>query len=112
MTDLTGSYRKLYDSRFLAADDMPDGKDFALTVTKIDRQKVQGGDDVVAIHFAETPKMMALNRTNAALIRKALGSAAVETWIGKKITLYGTVCNAFGDPKCPCIRVRAPRKFG
>ena len=111
MTDLTGSYRKLYDSRFLAADDMPDGKEVSLTVKQIDRQKVQGGDPVVAVHFTETPKMLALNRTNAALIRKALGSAAVETWVGKKITLYGTVCNAFGDPKCPCIRVRAPKRF-
>lgn len=29
-----------------------------------------------------------------------------EKWIGKKITIYPTTCNAFGNPETPCIRVK------
>lgn len=27
-------------------------------------------------------------------------------WIGKRVTLFQDTCNAFGNPRTPCIRVR------
>lgn len=40
---------------------------------------------------------------------KRLCGKTCQGWVGKKVTLYPTTCNAFGDPNTPCIRIKATR---
>ena len=111
-----GSYRQFFDTRFLAADDLPDGKQIKVVIESVTREEVKGDgkrpdQPVIALHFKGKSKMMAVNKTNAGLIRKALGSSDITDWIGKEITIHATTCNAFGDPNTPCIRVIAPKRY-
>lgn len=57
-----------------------------------------------AIWFVGKEKPLALNMTNGATIA-ALYGPEVESWIGKKITLYPTTTE-FGGKTCECIRIR------
>ena len=115
---VTGSYRQLADSEFLAADDLQSGKDVLVTiagasiemVTSPNNQKKQ----MICLSFESSKtgqklgKKLALNRTNGRQIAKIAGDTAVEKWAGVKICLYRTAIKAFGDPQLPCIRVKAP----
>jgi hypothetical protein len=37
---------------------------------------------------------------------RAIHGNDISGWKGKKIILFPTTCNAFGNPKTPCIRVK------
>lgn len=37
---------------------------------------------------------------------RAIHGNDMTKWIGKRVTLFQDTCNAFGNPKTPCIRVR------
>ena len=96
---------------FLEAEDIPEGKDIEVTIEYVreSTQKDKGKDGrpigKPIIKFQKVKKEMILNKTNARSIRRHHGN---ETggWEGKKISIYRSKCNAFGDPETPCIRVR------
>ena len=96
---------------FLEAEDIPEGKDIPVTIEAIrepgpdDKGKDGRVMDKPIVKLAKVKKEWVLNRTNARTIRRSHGNEMNE-WKGKEITIYRTTCNAFGDPKTPCIRVR------
>jgi hypothetical protein len=97
-------------SGFLEAGDL-DGKEITLEIESISSPTAK--DKFPDGHQAKTPivkfkgakKLWGMNKTCAKTIRLLYGNS-FEPWIGKKITIYPTTCNAFGDPKTPCIRVK------
>ena len=85
------------------------GKDAALVITGIDEPNtVKSADktliDKPILRFEGTDKGMILNKTNARTIGLTFGNE-MDGWIGKKVTLFATTCEAFGKI-VPCVRVR------
>lgn len=74
-------------------------------------------DTGLVLYFAETKKMMVVNKTNAKTIAGMYGNELTE-WIGKRITLYPEHVSAFGSmheairvrPKKPAAKVQAVRQ--
>jgi hypothetical protein len=107
----------LFPNKYLKADDL-DGKDYTLTISNITVENLQQTDgtkkSAVIVYFEETAqtakknnteeKRLVTNKTNAKSIAKHYGNET-DNWIGKKITVYGTTCKAFGST-VDCIRVR------
>ena len=106
---LEGDYRRYLDKAYLGAWDLPDREDLVLTIDYITLEDVQndrGTEEKLTAHFMEHDyKPMILNVTNAKSIAAAYGSTKVETWRRKKIALYKTNINAFGENR-ECIRIR------
>ena len=97
MENLKGHWKKNYDFRYLAGEDII--KDVTLTIKAVIKDEVEsarGKEEVTALHFEETVKLMALNKTNSRTISKVVGSPMVESWIGKKIILTQKNVTAFG----------------
>jgi hypothetical protein len=100
----------LFPSEYLQAADLR-GKDVTVTIEKVDPRhslkKNDGSSDAKpVVTFAKAKKKWVLNKTNAKAIAKLHGKPL--EWIGEKITLYPTTCEAFGDV-VDCIRVRPQR---
>jgi len=92
---------QLYPGRFMKAGELL-GKQVTLTIKSVDLDELEGdkGKKVKGIvSFNETPKQLALNRTNGTCLREMFGRA-VQEWIGKKVTIHPGEWN--GEP---CIRV-------
>ena len=105
VSDIYGSY--------LEAEELPEGKDIEVTIEayRLGNANDKGKDgkpitDKAFIRLKNVKKELVLNATNAKTIRRVLGQNEMDDWIGKKITIYRTTCNAFGDANKPCIRVK------
>ena len=108
---ITGSYRLPDESNFLAADDLPsdENKTIALTITNATKEVVTSPTnqqrEKVCLHFEETSKILALNKTNARSISRVLKNE-IKNWFGAKIYIYRTTTKAFGNDQLPCIRIK------
>ena len=106
----------MFPTEYLAAGDFAEGQDVSLTIKDIKAGQVvktkKGKEKHTILYFEKTDKKLILKPTNAGLIAAALGETEARKWAGRKITLYRTTCDAFGDPHKPCVRVRetAPNK--
>jgi hypothetical protein len=90
-------------------------KDATLTITDVKGGTVVSHngkkDDVVIVHFKETPKKFISNTTNCTTIEALVdGKGKLYTpdyhnWPGKRITLYATTTSV-GNKVVGCIRVR------
>lgn len=95
---------------FLESGDL-DGNEVTLEIASVrestkDDKGLDGKPiDKPVVRFAKARKEWVLNKTNARTIRRLYGNK-YEGWKGKKITLYPTTCNAFGETVA-CIRVRS-----
>lgn len=100
-------YKLMYPSEYLNACDLG-GKDATVTIERIDIESVPGPDgkkaDKPVAHFKGAKKRMVLNKTCAKSIAHHFGNDT-DKWIGQKVTLYPTTCQAFGQT-VECIRVR------
>lgn len=109
-------YRLLFPSLYLSSADLH-GKDVPLTIRRVvvETLKTERGDEKKpVVYFEETAKKAAesgtkekrlvLNKTNARSIASQHGNE-IDNWAGKKITLYPTTAQAFGETK-DCIRIR------
>lgn len=56
--------------------------------------------------FAKTDKRLVLGAINTRLMKCAIGTAKVDDWIGKPVTLYAACGNWFGQNNVAAIRVR------
>ena len=115
--------RLLFPKEFLCSADLH-GKDVILTISRLAQEdlRTDKGDEAKwIVYFVEMEerhkkdkkklnKKLVLNKTNAKAITKALGNETND-WLGKKIALYPTTCQAFGST-VDCIRVRdrAPKE--
>ena len=103
---LTGSWKKGFDFRYLAGEDLI--KDLTLTIKKVFRDHIKtarGEDDITALEFEETDKLMAVNKGNSRIISKLAGSIERQYWVGLKIIIYQKVDKVHGQ----VVRVR-PKK--
>jgi hypothetical protein len=90
-----------------------EGKDVTVTIESVrptspkdigkDGKKMS--EKSVIISYKGAKKEHVACRTVQKQIRNLYGNDT-SNWIGKKITLFPDTCNAFGNPKTPCIRVR------
>jgi hypothetical protein len=110
MTDPTRTdYRSLYDKDYIGAWDLKE-KDVTVTISKVIGGQLvgQGGrkSKKPIIYMRGTEKGFALNATNGKTIAAMYGNH-VESWVGKRITLYKSMTrNPNGDGDVECIRVR------
>lgn len=92
---------ELYPGRFLKAGELL-GRKVVLTIADVDLEELQGdsGKKVKGvITFRDTPKQLALNRTNGTCLREMFGRK-IPDWIGKRIAIFPGEWN--GEP---CIRI-------
>lgn len=92
---------QLYPGRFLKAGEFQ-GKKPTLTITTVKLEELVGdkGPQVKGvIGFRETPKLLALNKTNGICLKEMFGRH-VQEWVGKRVTLFAGTWD--GDE---CIRV-------
>lgn len=102
-----GHFRLLFKSDYVGAWDLKG--DTEVTIEKVLESEEligEGGkkDYKPVILFQGKKKKWVLGKTNAKSVGKLLGNDITE-WPGKKITLYPTTCQAFGE-MVECIRVR------
>jgi len=105
MTD----YRQMFDREYVAAYDLPEGKDIVVTISKVTvaQLPVAGTSKTQKrpiVFFEGRDKGMVLNKTNGKTIA-ALYGPKVEAWTGKQIVLF-VVEVPFGAEIVPAIRVR------
>lgn len=110
MTDATRTdYRSLYDKDYIGAWDLKE-KDVTVTITGVKGGTLIGVGGRKAkkpvVYMKGTEKGFALNATNGKAIAAMYGNH-VESWAGKRITLYKSMTrNPNGDGEVECIRVR------
>lgn len=99
-------WRKNFDYRFIAAEEL--GGEVKVVIKSFSQEEAFNGktkEIVPVIWFEKTEKGMVLNRTNSKVIARVLNSPYMEDWVGKEITLYPTMVQAFGQPTL-AIRVK------
>lgn len=100
-------FRLLFKTDYVGAWDLKG--DTEVTIERVaEREELvgEGGkkDHKPVLYFKGATKKMVLGKTNAKSVGKVLGNDTTD-WPGKKITLYPTTCQAFGET-VECIRVR------
>ena len=103
-------WKQLVNMDYIGAYALPDGNDLTLTIAKVAREVITGNsgrkEQCMVMYFKEQNyKPMILNRTNAKSIQALTGSAFVEDWVGKKVTLYASTTR-FGGDVVECLRIR------
>lgn len=103
-------FKSFYPSEFLQAVDLIEKglTEFTVTIEKIELEQVPGADgkkkSKPVIHFKGAQKRWPMPKTCAKVIAKKFGTKT-EDWIGKKVTLFPTTCEAFGET-VECIRLK------
>ncbi|MCC6786062.1 MAG: hypothetical protein IT457_24680 [Planctomycetes bacterium] len=109
--------RLLYPSEYVAAADLieaqkktgRDGVTLTISAVEIEDLKTnRGTEKKPVVRFREyegrnPSKRLVMNKTNARLIAKLYGHET-SNWIGKRITLWPTQCECFGET-VDCVRV-------
>ena len=85
-------------------------KDASLTIKSVTEPNVEKSAngtliDKPIVYFEETDKGFIINKTNARTIGLQHGNE-MEGWAGKKVTLFATTTDSFGEKNVPCVRVR------
>src|SRR5215470_17533219 len=103
-----------FPSKYLKADDLEDGD---LVVTISDAQfeeftdpKTKRPDNKPVLYFqGNEAKPLVLNKTNYKTISQLLGSDDTDNWTGRKISLYATEVESFGEVTLGIrVRLKAP----
>ena len=99
----------MYPSKFVKCADLL-GKPAVVTIASVKLDEIQTVDGKkskkAVVTFEKTEKAWVMNKTCAKVIKKTYG-AETNNWIGKRIELYPTTCEAFGEI-VDCVRVRVP----
>ena len=100
-------YRTLFDSKYVASYDLENG-DVTVTISAVRSEELSAhngdAERKAVLTFSDAKKEFVCVKTNCKLIAGMYGKD-VDNWIGKRITLYKTQCEAFGDV-VDCVRVR------
>lgn len=103
---------KAFESKYLAAADIPDDGDLVLTMKEVGMELLGQGEKAEnkpVIYFEEVKKGMACNKTNATTIRNLYG-ADTDQWAGKRIGLFATEVDFQGKQTLALrVRIKAPR---
>ena len=103
-------WREMTDNEFLYAEMFEPGVDKILTIKAVLEETLENplkktSEVKPVLYFEETNLKLALNKANRVMISKLFGTGFVDEWVGRKIQLFATTTNAFGDV-VPCIRIR------
>lgn len=108
-------FRKYYDSDYIGSWDLGD-REIAVEIASVKphkipaRKKGERPKRKLLIHFkgAKTGKGYVCNVTNAKIIAALYGDD-IEQWVGKRISLYVGMVNAYGEMhKSIMVKDRAP----
>lgn len=97
-------WKKLTDPRFVGSHDFEPNQKLTVTIESITKEpieifngkRLETKEHVVA-RFVGAKKPMLLNKENMKLISKVTGTAYIEQWVGKSITLHVVPVSAFGE---------------
>ena len=101
-----------FPSNYIEAAEL-DGKERTLTIESVEDQHNGSGKDGKAfvkplLRFKGARKGLVLNKTNAKAIHDGLGHGnEMQSWVGKRITIYPATTSLGKERNVPCIRVRA-----
>ena len=101
---------EMADKDFLSSELLADGEERIYTIEGIREEvlvneKNHTEDTKPVVYFVETDLKLALNMANIKIIQKIYNETRADKLVGKKIQIFRTTTNAFGEIK-PCIRVR------
>lgn len=103
-------WKKLVNPDYLGSYSLTPGQDMILTIDRIVQEKVpdQKGKkkDCTVCHFKEPVKPMIMNRINQKTITQIYATPYIEDWVGKKIQLFSSQVDAFGE-MVDALRIRA-----
>lgn len=94
----------VFSSKYLSAADLR-GRDVAVTIDRVEVDKMPSGEKKPALYFRGKDKALLLNKTNFNTIADVVGADDTDDWEGKQITLYPTETD-FQGKMVDCIRVR------
>jgi len=101
-------YKLMFPSKYIDAATL-EGHDVVVEIESVRMETLEGEkgekDTKPVVRLKGKKKLWVLNKTNAKIIAR-LYSNDVDGWIGKRITLYPTTCDAFGQHDIECVRVR------
>ena len=105
-----GNYLKMYnESDYLSAFDLE--KETIVKIVKVVQGEITGErgkkDRMPFLYFEGAKKPWAMSAKCCGKAIRAMYGKDSNNWIGKKITIYPTTCEAFGDPERDCIRVKS-----
>lgn len=96
---------QVFPSKYLKAQDIPQGQFAAVTIDRVQMEDVSGdGEDKPVIYFRGKNKGMVLNRTNWSSIADVYGDES-DNWSGQQVSLYQTTTQ-FQGKNTPCLRVQ------
>lgn len=105
-----------FPSKYLKAEDLEEG-DMVVTISDVRFEefkdpKTQRPDNKPVISFeGKDSKPMVLNKTNYKAITQVVGSDDTNDWGGKKVALYATEVESFGETVLGIrVRLKAPPK--
>lgn len=100
-------YRLMYPSEYLNAADLKE-KEATVTIESVTIEEVPGIDgkrkSKPVVRFVGKDKRFPLPKTCAKVIAGKFGKDT-DSWTGKKLTLFPTTCQAFGQ-EVECVRVK------
>ena len=103
-------YRTMFDRDYIGHFDLPQGRDVTVTISKVvaGQLTAMGGrkSKKPVVYFEGKEKGLICNKTNSKTIASLYGNY-VESWVGKRITLYVSMTrNPEGGDDVQCIRIR------
>ena len=101
-------WKKKFNYNYIGSYSLPVGRDMILTIKETKEEDVKDekgkAKTCFVCYFNESEKPMILNKTNCKRIGKLYGEF-IEDWNGKKIQIYATKVNAFGE-EVDALRIR------
>lgn len=102
-------YQKCFDHRFLGSWDFDEVQEMDVTIKETKEEEIRENDggkkQKWVVYFKEGKKGLVLSPTKGKQIADATNESDILKWPGKKIRLYKTTCQAFGDT-VDCVRVK------
>lgn len=98
---------------YLKSEDLRGKPDLTVTIKEVKVESVGRGDqadDKPVVYFQELEKGLCLNQVNASAVSEVVGSKEIESWPGKRVTLYVDPNVMFGGKRVGGIRVRVPNQ--
>jgi len=114
MSNLT-HWKKSFNPNYIGSYAFDPGEEKTVTVKSADVEEIvgEGGkkDRKLVLHFESGVKPLIVNKTNARMIERILGTPYTEQWIGKSIVL-GVEKARFGSERVDAVRVKDKKPAG
>jgi len=95
---------EVYGGNYLKAEDIKDRGDVTARIASVSVAEFDDGKKAV-LHFEGKAKTLALNVTNANMVKELADSDDTDDWIGLKVTLFATKVD-FQGKRVLAIRIK------